>query len=267
MIMESLRPVFERVQSDQGKEATEDELKEWAINFLIEQELFRQTAEEEFGNVDSSEIENVFSEMCSQIGSVENFLSEAGMTEDQLKEEIRSDIMQDRLKESVLSTIPEPALEDMQQYYNENIELFVQPAMADVDQIIVLVDENTSDKYAQDEIHAIAKRLNQGQDFDKLITNYSDAAKEDSYLGWFRKGEMVPKFEKVVFKMKAGQISKPFQTEFGWHIVRANSVIHEATMPFDEVKDQISQHLVLELQEQILDAYIKGKVSKAQIVR
>ncbi|MBN9012212.1 MAG: peptidyl-prolyl cis-trans isomerase, partial [Rhizobiales bacterium] len=39
-------------------------------------------------------------------------------------------------------------------------------------------------------------------------------------LGWIAKGEMVPAFESVVFSTPPGQISQPFQTQYGWHIVK-----------------------------------------------
>ena len=41
-------------------------------------------------------------------------------------------------------------------------------------------------------------------------------------LSWFGRGDMVPEFEEVVFQMRVGEVSEPFKTEFGYHIVKLN---------------------------------------------
>lgn len=72
----------------------------------------------------------------------------------------------------------------------------------------------------------IRQRIVAGEDFASLARASSDdkaAAAEGGSLGWVSPGAMVPAFEEEMNKLKAGEISKPFLTQFGWHIVQVLS--------------------------------------------
>lgn len=73
---------------------------------------------------------------------------------------------------------------------------------------------------------------------DVAKTNSQDgSAGRGGDLGWFGKGAMVAEFDSVAFALQNGEISKPFQTRFGWHIVlREDS---RGVKPLDEVRPQI----------------------------
>lgn len=65
--------------------------------------------------------------------------------------------------------------------------------------------------------------LKQGEDFAKVARDLSKdtgSGANGGDLGWFGKGAMVPEFEEVAFKLKVGEISEPFQSQFGYHIVQ-----------------------------------------------
>lgn len=75
-----------------------------------------------------------------------------------------------------------------------------------------------------DDINAMVRK---GEDFGLLAKDYSDepgSAAQNGSLGLISKGQMVPEFEKVAFSLKPGQISQPFKTSFGWHIVKVDSI-------------------------------------------
>jgi len=66
-------------------------------------------------------------------------------------------------------------------------------------------------------------RLDGGDDFAILARTNSDdrgSAIEGGDLGWVSKGQMVPEFEEVMLYTEIGEISHPFRTEFGWHILQ-----------------------------------------------
>jgi peptidyl-prolyl cis-trans isomerase SurA len=70
---------------------------------------------------------------------------------------------------------------------------------------------------------SIVQALRQGADFATAARRFSmdPASREQGGdLNWFRRGQMVPEFEAVAFRLKPGQISDPVETVFGFHIIQ-----------------------------------------------
>lgn len=84
-----------------------------------------------------------------------------------------------------------------------------------------LSDEEKAQKKAR--IDSISIALSQGADFDTLAKQFSEdpgSASNGGRLSWFGTGRMVPEFEAVAFSLADGEISQPFATSFGWHIIK-----------------------------------------------
>ncbi|MCS6796599.1 MAG: peptidylprolyl isomerase [Raineya sp.] len=72
-------------------------------------------------------------------------------------------------------------------------------------------------------IEQVYKRIvEEKQSFEEMAKIYSEDGSRDAGgdLDWSKRGNMVPEFEAVVFKLKPGEISKPFESRFGYHIVK-----------------------------------------------
>ncbi len=74
----------------------------------------------------------------------------------------------------------------------------------------------------KEEAEKIIKELKDGGDFAKIAKEKSECPSKQNGgdLGYFGKGAMVPEFEKAAFALKVGEISKPVQTQFGWHVIK-----------------------------------------------
>lgn len=82
------------------------------------------------------------------------------------------------------------------------------------------------------------------EDFGKIAKAESDdfqSAENDGELNWFSTGQMVYEFQEVAYNLKKGEISKPFQTQFGWHIVK--KLDQRPYASFEDKKDEIKQML------------------------
>ena len=91
--------------------------------------------------------------------------------------------------------------------------------------ILLKPNEIRSSAQTRREIEALYARLKNGEPFEELAKQYSDdpaSGSEGGDLGWAQAGQMVPAFEQVMFNTPVGQLSSPFESRFGWHILQVN---------------------------------------------
>lgn len=89
--------------------------------------------------------------------------------------------------------------------------------------ILIRADELTSDQDIQLRLSQLRQRVLQGEDFSKLARAHSDdkaSAIKGGDLGWVSPGQMIPRFEEVMLSLDPAEISKPFKTQFGWHVIQ-----------------------------------------------
>ena len=71
------------------------------------------------------------------------------------------------------------------------------------------------------EAEDLQKKFEEGVPFEKLAQDFSHcpSCKDGGDLGEFSKGMMVKPFEDAVLKLKAGEVSGPVKTQFGYHLI------------------------------------------------
>ena len=79
---------------------------------------------------------------------------------------------------------------------------------------ILVEDEKLANK--------LYERINKGADFPSLAKKHSKcpSGKKGGDLGYFRKGQMVPEFEKAAFELDMNGLTKPVKTKFGYHLIK-----------------------------------------------
>lgn len=89
--------------------------------------------------------------------------------------------------------------------------------------ILIRTNEVTSDTDARRRLEQLRARIVNGDDFDTLARSNSDdkaSAINGGDLGWSTPGNLVPEFEEQMDQLAIGEVSQPFETQFGWHIVQ-----------------------------------------------
>lgn len=73
----------------------------------------------------------------------------------------------------------------------------------------------------EDEANKLREEIISGKDFAAVAAEYSQcpSGSAGGDLGFFGKGMMVKPFEDAAFELEVGEISKPVQTQFGWHLI------------------------------------------------
>jgi peptidyl-prolyl cis-trans isomerase SurA len=154
-------------------------------------------------------------------------LKAEGLTENELKkkyrEQIKNQMMVDRLIGSKLSKVSMSTKEvkDFYQTYKDSIP--DQPEAVKLSHILLEIKPSqvTLDSL-QRKAERVLELVRKGEDFAQLASRYSDdpSGKEGGDLGFFKKGDMIPKFEDVAFTLNPGEVSNVVETEFGYHIIK-----------------------------------------------
>ncbi|WP_312525430.1 peptidylprolyl isomerase [Paracoccus sp. (in: a-proteobacteria)] len=116
----------------------------------------------------------------------------------------------------------------------------------------------------EDEAKAIEADLAKGEDFGKLAEEKSTdqaSGPNKGELGWFQPEQMVAPFAEAVKTLKAGEISKPVETQFGWHVIKLIETRQLEAPKFEEVKDQ----LAVQVRRDRVEAEIQKSVADAKI--
>ncbi len=152
---------------------------------------------------------------------------------------------------------------EVKEYYDKHKSEFMQPEQVRARHILVKVPANATKKQweeAKKKALEIRAKLVKGESFAKLAQKYSDdpgSKARGGDLGYFRKGQMVPEFEKAAFALKKGEISQPVKTTFGYHIIKLEDKKPAKQRSFNEVKQEIRQKLLrkkqMELRNKIVD--------------
>jgi parvulin-like peptidyl-prolyl isomerase len=145
-------------------------------------------------------------------------------------------------------TIPRAELE---KYYNEHKAEFVRQEVVNLRDILVSTGDNSPAKVAAAEkkAHDLADRARKGgEKFSELARQYSDGptAAQDGELGSFKRGELAPAIEQVVFKQNKGYITDPIRTPAGFEIIRVEEHYQAGQETFDEAQQQIQGKLAEE---------------------
>jgi peptidyl-prolyl cis-trans isomerase SurA len=88
--------------------------------------------------------------------------------------------------------------------------------------ILIKPSEIRSEQETQKLIERLYQRIQSGEDFATLAKNFSEdpgSALNGGDLNWVDPNSLVPQFRQVMEQTSAGQLSKPFQSQFGWHIL------------------------------------------------
>jgi peptidyl-prolyl cis-trans isomerase SurA len=105
--------------------------------------------------------------------------------------------------------------------------------------ILITPNEILDDDAAQQKLIGVRNQILGGDDFATIARAVSEdtvSAAEGGDLGWVSPGSFVPEFEERLATLPRGELSEPFRTRFGWHLVEVlDQRSHDTT---DEVKRQ-----------------------------
>jgi foldase protein PrsA len=187
----------------------------------------------------------------------EQALAQYGITEELLKDNIRTDL---QLSAIVRSKI-EVSEAEVEEYFRENQDDFNIPEEIDVRHILVETEK---------EAEEVLALLRAGEDFAELAKEHSQdpgSADKGGALGFNGRGSFVKEFEDAAFALPVGEYSEPVKTEHGYHIIEVLERKEAKEVEFADVKEQVKEALIEEkvrerLQEEYNQLYDAAKIEK-----
>lgn len=104
--------------------------------------------------------------------------------------------------------------------------------------------------------------------FDELAAQYSNCSsgKLGGSLGQLARGQSVPEFEELVFRLAPGELAgRLLETRFGLHIVQVLRKVAGSVLPFEAVKSEIAAYLERQSSQRALHQYLHLLVGQARI--
>ena len=234
---------------------------------LVDVEIAKAYAEEHGITVSESEVNEEIERIKDQIvqqtqaqgmnvGREEAFqqaLEQAGITEEQLRAQIREQLPVQKVQARVASDV-QASQGEVERFYEENKELqFTTPEQRCARHILFNKDQ-------REKAEEVKGQLQNGADFAELAKEYSQdpgSAENGGDLGCVGKGETVPSFEKAIFNANEGEIVGPVESEFGYHVIEVTEIRAKSTQPLSEVESQIREQLSTDEQAEKFSTWIQ----------
>ena len=243
------------MQTDGGNQIVDDgkQFLQKALDMIIDEKLQIQQGKKMGFEIDDitvdAAIKNIEKNNSLEEGQLQSMLESEGKSIDVYKNRIRDQILVSKIVRFEMGSRVAISKRKVEKYYHDNQKKFWEPGKVRVRHILILFEKGGSEitrKKKNKEIKRILAELKEGKDFAEAAKEYSEdvSASMGGDVGFVVKGQMVPEFEKAVFRLKEKEISDVVETEYGYHIIRAEKIQKGRTLPFNEVKNEIKNTLV-----------------------
>jgi foldase protein PrsA len=188
-------------------------------------------------------------------GSWDEMLKSRGLSEDDVHSALREQIILDKALGSQVKIAPA----QIKQYFDKNRTTFDKSEQVTARHILV---PNLA------EAQKVEQLLKSGQNFADVAKQYStDPGSKDKggELGTFKKGQMVPAFDKVAFSEPVNAISPPVKSPFGYHIIQVEARIPGQTATLASATPQITDTLRQQQEAPLIQPFLQGLQQKADI--
>jgi hypothetical protein len=153
--------------------------------------------------------------------------------------------------------------EDVERYYKANPNKYRSDARARIRHILLTLPERA----APDRVQAVMtqgkelyERIRAGEDFATLAKEYSQGAgqAEGGDIGWIKRGTLIPGLEEMAFeKLAVGEVSEPFRTSMGVHVVKLEAREAGSVLPLSTVAPRIKEELLNKALEERFAKWMK----------
>ncbi len=236
-----------------GHAITEKELKDLIANYPPEQQVYLSNP-----NAREEVLEQLIGFHLFSALAKERKIKESAAYKETLakmEEELASHMAATGVIDSV--TIDEA---EVKAYFDSNPAQFQNGRQVRARHILVEEEEKA---------HAVAKEIADGMAFEEAARKHSTcpSAEKGGDLGFFGRGQMVPEFEKAAFEGKAGEVTGPVKTQFGWHLILVEEKKETAPSSYEEVRESLTEHLLQQKKQTVYQNTVRELEEKYGVER
>ncbi|MEB2651765.1 peptidylprolyl isomerase [Pseudomonas siliginis] len=162
-----------------------------------------------------------------------------------------------------------PSAAELQQAYDAGKANWQTPALYRVSQIFLAVNDSASLETVRKQAAELSKKAQTAPgDFAALATQHSQdrvTAERGGDTGLQPLQQLVPEVRGAVARLKVGAVSDPVQSAAGFHVIKLTEQQPARTATLEELRDQLTQALRAQRQEQIAQAYLDGMLNTATL--
>lgn len=254
--------------------AMREEIMQGATENLIVRRLLMGRVTMDQIEVDDSEIDEVIAMFRTQMPPGANFeeqLAQAGMTEADLRDNLRQELAVNKMLEQKVAELIEPSEEDIAAFHALHLEdYFTLPETAEASHILIntqRINDDDERVAARERLEEIRQEILDGADFSELASAHSDcpSGAEGGSLGRFQRGQMVPPFENAAFTQDIGVVGDIVETQFGYHIILVTARHEAGVQSLDESREQIAEHLSRQQRDSAVRDFIQNLREEADV--
>lgn len=262
-----------RCTPEQMKAIVEDTQKN-ALRNLIDQSLLVQRGKDMSINVEPEVIKQLdqirIENKLDSMESLEKAVESQGLNWEDFKNNIRNGILTKKVINNEVGSHISIGKDEVKKYYEEHKKDYIRPEQV----VLRSIEVNTAGKDAAEvaelkkKADTALKRVKDGEDFAEIAKRYSDGAtaKQGGYLGQYKRGELSPQLEDVVFKMKKNELTDVMETKQGFLIMQVLEHYDEGQQSLDKVENEIMDKLYGERMEPALREYLKTLREESYVV-
>lgn len=250
-------------------------LREDALEDLVADRLFAKQVKDLNLEVDDAEVQAAIDDVVQQNGfsgpdQLEAAVKAQGLTMAEYRANLKNQLSQMKLLNRKVRANVKVTDEDVKRRYAELVAADRGEEEVHARHVLIRVaPEAAADdvERAREKADAIATRARAGEDFTRLAKESSEGAsgEEGGDLGWFRRGEMTRELEDAAFHLKAGEVSAPVRTRFGWHVVQVIERRAVAPKPLEELAPELKERLYREEMDRQTQRYL-DELKKAAVI-
>jgi peptidyl-prolyl cis-trans isomerase SurA len=269
-------PLIGRIQQESRSEDEFNqkmgELYQEVLQNLIDRVIICKEFKEKEYQLPQTYIENEYDRVLAEDFNNDRaaflaYLDSQGKNEREYRRELTERIIVSVMRGQMYKGVSEVSPERIENFYNENKIHFFEEESIHLRLILIRPIADESPDLIKQTVDKVMEEIDNGKDFAEVAKEFSQDSRKDSGgdWGWVKRGDLNQQISDAAFDLDAGEYSEPLEISGQYFILYAEDRKEEGIQPLSEVRDNIEQILVDQLNRQAQRAWLERVRKKAYV--